>query len=244
MSFNHFAVFLCATSAFAGYFSLRMHTEQFVEALETNATHYGVQLDARVVEALCDYFEIVQAWNARLHLVAPCPAAEFATRHVLESLLAVKYLEAGARVADIGSGGGLPIIPCLIARADIRATLIEAQQKKAVFLREATRATGLRERAEVLAARFEQTAAPAANFVTCRALERFTASFSKIVAWAPAGATLILFGGPSLQTEIEKAQLPYTSHLIHASDQRFIFIISPKSQVPGQRQVLDLELVT
>jgi 16S rRNA (guanine527-N7)-methyltransferase len=202
-----------------------MHREQFAEALKENAPHYGVQLDARVIEALCDYYEIVQAWNARLHLVAPCSPAEFATRHVLESMLAVKYLDEGAHVADIGSGAGLPIIPCLIARADIRATLVEAQQKKAVFLREALRTVGLRERAEVLAARFEQTAAPAANFVTCRALERFTASFSKIVAWSPADSTLLLFGGPSLQTAIDKAGLPYTAQLIHASDQRFIFII-------------------
>ncbi|MBV9958783.1 MAG: 16S rRNA (guanine(527)-N(7))-methyltransferase RsmG [Acidobacteria bacterium] len=212
-----------------------MHTEQFAKALKEHAPDYGVQPDARVVEALCDYYEIVRAWNARLHLVAPCPAAEFATRHVLESLLAVKYLDEGAWVADIGSGGGLPIIPCLIARADIRATLIEASPKKSVFLREALRASGVRERAEVLAARFEQTPAPAANFVTCRALERFTASLSKIVAWAPANSTLLLFGGPALQSEIEKAQLSYTAQLIHNSEQRFIFIISPRSQVSSPR---------
>jgi 16S rRNA (guanine527-N7)-methyltransferase len=200
-------------------------TEQFVQALEKNAPLYGVRLDARVIAALRDYFEIVQAWNARLHLVAPCSPGEFATRHVLESMLATSHIDEGAHVADIGSGAGLPVIPCLIARTDIRATLIEASQKKAVFLREALRLTGIRERAEIVAQRFEQTHAPDAGFVTCRALERFTASLSKIIAWSPQGSTLILFGGTSLQPEIEKTQLAYTTLHIPQSEQRFVFII-------------------
>ncbi len=197
--------------------------EQFVQALEKNAPLYKVQLDERIIAALRDYFEIVQAWNTRLHLVAPCSPEEFATRHVLESMLASSYLDVGASVADIGSGAGLPIIPCLVARTDIRATLIEASQKKAVFLREALRVTGLRERAEIVAERFEQTHAPDVGFVTCRALERFTASLSKIIAWSPHGSTLILFGGSSLQTEIEKTRLAYTTLHIPESAQRFIF---------------------
>ncbi|MBV9209178.1 MAG: 16S rRNA (guanine(527)-N(7))-methyltransferase RsmG [Acidobacteria bacterium] len=196
-----------------------------MQALEENAERYSVQLDARVVESLRSFFEIVQAWNARLHLVAPCSAREFATRHVLESMLAAKHMDAGARFADLGSGAGFPAIPCLILRDDVRATLFEASQKKAVFLREAVRATGLRERAEIVAARFEQTRSPEVNAVTCRAIERFTASLSKIIEWSPVGSKLILFGGLALQTEIEKAKLSYTLERVPNSEQRFIFII-------------------
>ena len=199
--------------------------ERFVQALEKNAPLYEIELDARIIAALRDYFEIVQMWNTRLHLVAPCSPEEFATRHALESMLASSYLDESAKVADIGSGAGLPIIPCLIARTDIRATLIEASQKKAVFLREALRVTDLRERAEIVADRFERMHAPDARFITCRALERFTASLSKIIGWSPHGSTLILFGGHSLQTEIEKAQLACTTLRIPQSVQRFIFII-------------------
>ena len=58
---------------------------------------------------------------------------------------AVSDLEsAGIPSSDIGSGGGLPIIPCLIARPDLEATLIESSQKKVVFLREALNRLGLR----------------------------------------------------------------------------------------------------
>ena len=198
---------------------------QFQQSLEAHATAFEVQLDVRMISSLSNYFAILHDWNPRLHLVAPCSPEEFATRHVLESLLAIKYIPYGARVADIGSGGGLPIIPCLIARPDIRATLLEASPKKAVFLREALRITNLSERAEVNAERFEKFALTNVGVVTCRALDRFRTLFSKIYKCAPPGSVLILFAGTSLRTEIEQEGLAYTTLRIPESDQRFVFII-------------------
>ena len=205
--------------------------EEFINALEKDAPSFGLRLDAGTVAALESYYKLVQAWNARLHLVAPCSPAEFATRHVLESLIAIEHMKENARVADIGSGAGLPIIPCLIARKDIQATLIEASQKKAIFLREALRAIAASDRAQVLSERFEQIQAPAADLITCRALDRFTATFSKILGWSPHASTLLFFGGPSLQTEIEKARLSYTAIKIPESEQRFLFIIERQTEV-------------
>ena len=92
------------------------------------------------------YYEILQKWNPRLHLVSSCSPEEFAVRHVLESLWILRYLPDGSRIIDIGSGGGLPIVPCLITRDDLTATLIESSQRKSVFLREALRLGGAPER--------------------------------------------------------------------------------------------------
>src|SRR6266853_5702779 len=113
--------------------------ERFSEALRQRSNGFGVNLDNEDVERLCSYYELLLKWNPRLHLVAPCSPEEFAVRHILESLVLLPHLAHGARVADIGSGAGLPIIPCLIMRADLRATLIESAEKKVVFLREALR---------------------------------------------------------------------------------------------------------
>jgi 16S rRNA (guanine527-N7)-methyltransferase len=180
---------------------------------------------------LSAYYEQVNAWNARLHLVAPCSPAEFATRHVLESMLALPFLTMNARVADVGSGAGLPIIPCLIARADLSATLIEASAKKSVFLREALHTAGLRERTRVINERFEKLLAPDAEFITCRALERFTEMFPKLLAWSQPASTLLFFAGPTLRQEIEKAALNYQAIHIPESEQRFLFIIKKRLKV-------------
>jgi 16S rRNA (guanine527-N7)-methyltransferase len=207
--------------------------DEFAHALETHAPRYEVRLSGPIIRRLCVYYEQVNRWNARLHLVAPCSPEEFATRHVLESMLALRFLTRHARVADVGSGAGLPIIPCLIALDGLTATLIEANAKKGVFLREALRAAGVAERARVITARFEKTPAPGADFITCRALERFTEMFPRLLDWSTNTSTLLFFAGPTLQQEIERAALDYEAIHIPASEQRFLFIIK---KVQSQEQ--------
>src|SRR5687767_10854275 len=167
---------------------------EFTDALQSSAANYGVTLDQRSVDGLCAYYEILNFWNARLHLVAPTSPAEFATRHVLESLTVLPYLDDNAVVADVGSGGGLPIVPVLIVRQDISATLIESSRKKALFLRETLKDTRTARRGTVINERFESVTAPAVDYVTCRAIERFEELIPKLVAWAPAATGLLLFG--------------------------------------------------
>lgn len=199
------------------------HDAEFVSAIETNAPRYNVGLSKQDVERLRDYYVLVNEWNARLHLVAPCSPTEFATRHALESLLALPFLAPHAHVLDIGSGAGLPVIPCLIARSDLRATLFESSPKKAVFLREALRQ--INASGNVIAKRFEESATPAADFVTCRALDRFSQMFQTLVAWSPLASTLLLFGGPAIQQQIEAAGFNYEVVQAPESKQRFLFVV-------------------
>jgi 16S rRNA (guanine527-N7)-methyltransferase len=174
---------------------------------------------------LTQYYELLSGWNSRLHLVAPCSPSEFATRHVLESLRLLKYLPDRARVADVGAGAGLPVLPCLIVRPDIRAVLIEASQKKAVFLREALTTTATSKQGTVIAERFENIAAPDVDFVTCRALERFEKMLPRLLDWAPAAATLLLFGGKRLALRIEDLGFSQTAELMPQSKGRFLFVV-------------------
>lgn len=180
---------------------------------------YEVELGAETLAQLRSYYSLLIRWNERLHLVAPCPPEEFATRHVLESLLLLKHLPAHAKIADIGSGGGLPIIPCLIARPDLQVTMIESSQKKAVFLREALNAVG--RSASIIARRFEEIEAPEVEFVTCRALDQFIRKIPALLEWAPDGSTLLLFGGENL--------LEGERFLIPGSEKRFLFLVTDKT---------------
>jgi 16S rRNA (guanine527-N7)-methyltransferase len=198
---------------------------QFRESLEAEMPAYDLMLSSSVLDGLARYYELLNAWNSRLHLVSFHSPQEFATRHVLESLLLLAYLPYGARVADIGSGGGLPIIPCLIARSDLHALLVEASKKKALFLREALRGTFSHERARVFAERFENMATPEADFVSCRALERFEKTLPRLINWAPTPSTLLLFGGQGLGTAIEDVGLAIEKILLPHSARRFLFIV-------------------
>jgi 16S rRNA (guanine527-N7)-methyltransferase len=199
--------------------------QEFRDALAAHAERFGVHLGEAHERRLADYFEMLGRWNERLHLVAPCAPAEFAVRHVLESLFALEHIPHGSSIADVGSGGGLPIIPCLVARPDLRATLYEATTKKTVFLREATGALGLKDATRVVNARFEETVAPHVNVVTCRALEHFTEMLPQLVEWSPPRARLLLFGGATLRDEIEREELSYTPIHIPESERRFLFVV-------------------
>jgi 16S rRNA (guanine527-N7)-methyltransferase len=198
---------------------------EFDKALAERAPDFGVELDEEARGRLGLYFEQVEAWNPRLHLVAPCPPAEFAARHVLESLTAPPFIPEGTTLLDVGSGAGLPAIPCLVARPDLKAVLVEASQKKAVFLREALSRLGLSSRARVVAERFEKIEPPAADCLSCRAIERFTEILPALLAWAARVPTLLLFGGESLRERIEIEGASFESVHVPGSERRFLFVV-------------------
>jgi 16S rRNA (guanine527-N7)-methyltransferase len=197
--------------------------QTFTDALENNQKSFDVSLSEEKINALADYYEIVIKHNPILHLVAPAPPEDFAVRHVLESLFVEKFLPETARFADIGTGAGLPGVPLLIVRKDLRGFLIESKIKKANFLREVLAECRLEARAEILNRQFEELVKPDVNFITCRALDKFTAKLPKILKWSK-GCELLFFGGTNLGENLEKLGIVFERKLIPQSEKRFLFI--------------------
>jgi len=194
----------------------------FEQSLSSNMESFDLDLSPETVTQLAEFYSLLMRWNDRLHLVAPCSPEEFAVRHVLESLLLLRHLPSNAAVADIGSGGGLPIVPCLIARPDLKATLIESSQKKVVFLREASNRLGLR--TKIIALPFEDVPAPSVSFITSRALDQFMRKLPALINWAPRGSTLLLFGGETLGEQLRRANVNFEQLLIPRSEKRYLFL--------------------
>src|SRR2546422_6483456 len=200
----------------------RSLVSEFSEALRPHVVRYEIQLLETEIARLCDYYELLLEWNPRAHLVAPCSPNEFATRHVLESLLLLPHVPPNARVADVGSGAGLPIIPVLIARADVRATLIESSKKKSIFLREALRQTATSTQAIVIAERFENVPTPEVDCVSCRALDRFSRMLPELLRWSPQPGKLLFFSGDGLGKQMDRTGLKVRSTQVPDSDRRFL----------------------
>ena len=196
--------------------------EEFREALHDKSADFRVQLIDSDIERLSDYYRLLLKWTPRLHLVAPCSPEEFATRHILESLVLIHHLPLYARVADVGSGAGLPLIPCLLLRPDLQVTLIESSQRKLIFLREALRHANSATPARLIGRRFEVIPAPEVGFITCRALDRFQEILPKLIDWAPTNCTLLLFAGTALRKQIEATFPQAKSEQIPGSARRFL----------------------
>ena len=114
-------------------------------------------------DALDAYWDMLARWNTRIRLVSRGDLADGWTRHVEDSLQLVPHLPPRpVRLCDLGSGGGLPAIPVAIERRRLgfadALTLIESDERKAAFLRQACRRVSLE--ATVIAERIERGAVP------------------------------------------------------------------------------------
>ncbi|TMH29247.1 MAG: 16S rRNA (guanine(527)-N(7))-methyltransferase RsmG [Betaproteobacteria bacterium] len=109
-------------------------------ALERGLEQFALDLPASAREQLLQYQALLVKWNRVYNLTAIRDPLGMVSHHLLDSLAVLPHLSlpAGARVADAGSGAGLPGIPLALARPQWRVALIEANQKKAAFLRQAS----------------------------------------------------------------------------------------------------------
>jgi 16S rRNA (guanine527-N7)-methyltransferase len=196
---------------------------ELTKAIAENQGRFGLELKAETIKRLADYYDLVMEHNRLLHLVAPCPPEEFATRHVLESLTLLKYLPHGAAFTDVGSGGGLPAIPCLIVREDLKARMIESKEKKAVFLKIAVDQLDMGGRAEVIGKQFSETDPGNAEFITCRALDKFAEHLGRLIQWSQ-GRSLLFFGGEQIGQQLQEYGVRPVPELMPLSERRYLFV--------------------
>lgn len=197
--------------------------EEFIESIKKHQSDFKLNLAEEKINALADYYEFIQKHNDILHLVAPTSAADFALRHILESLTLLEFLPKKAKFADVGTGAGFPAIPCLIVRDDLRGILIESKIKKTKFLEEATEKLNLVNRVLIINKQFEEVERSNLFFVTCRALDKFTEKLPRLLRWS-GKADLLFFGGISLGDALQENNVKFRRKLLPLSERRFLFI--------------------
>lgn len=162
----------------------------------------GISLAPEVTSKLGRFLGVLLSMNERMNLtaiVAPDAAWE---RHALDALSLVPELASlpsGARVVDLGSGGGVPAIPLALARRDLSFSLVESTQKKAAFLEDVAFELGL-SNVEVFAERAERVgrAELCGRFdaVTARAVANLSALVPLAAPFLrPLGSMIFIKGG-------------------------------------------------
>lgn len=166
------------------------------------------------LEKIEGYVAMLRKWNSVLNLVGKSTLEDVWQRHIADALQLYPLIPKGAEhLIDMGSGGGIPGI--ILAFMGIpKVTLIESDQRKAAFLKEAARATAS-QNISVMPYRIETITAAdlpygAADVVTARAL----APLSELINYArpflkPTGECLFM-KGKLAESEIAAARLRWT----------------------------------
>jgi len=156
------------------------------------------------------FVALLSEWQGTHNLVSRASLHSVWTRHVADSLQLLDHAPDFGDWVDLGSGAGFPGLVVAIASkpfADRRFTLVEANAKKAAFLRAAIRATGAR--AEVAPVRIEDHARAfgrSADIVSARALAPLPALLPLAAPYLRDGnGSLLLLKGQNLAEEAEEA---------------------------------------
>lgn len=92
----------------------------------------GLRLEEHQVALLSRYTALLLEWNSKVNLISRRDEENVWWSHILHSLSLLFFLTPpeGARILDLGTGGGLPGIPLAIVRNDLHITLLDSIQKK------------------------------------------------------------------------------------------------------------------
>lgn len=154
------------------------------QAISAGATALGQSLPAAQAAALARLLLLLEKWSRAYNLTAIRDPGDMVTEHVLDALAIRPFLE-GERIADVGTGAGLPGLVLAVTEPARRWTLLDSSVKKLRFVYQAVAELGLAN-VEVVHARV-QDYAPETGFdtVICRAfapLPRFVASSGHLIS--------------------------------------------------------------
>ncbi|MBX7198388.1 MAG: 16S rRNA (guanine(527)-N(7))-methyltransferase RsmG [Rhodospirillaceae bacterium] len=113
-------------------------------------THYGpsdfqrdLKVSAETLQRLEAYAALLQTWNKTTNLVGPATIPDLWFRHMLDSAQLYPFTQDSPSLVDLGSGAGFPgLVLAILGQRDVH--LVESDQKKVAFLREAARVAGVK----------------------------------------------------------------------------------------------------
>lgn len=160
-------------------------------------------------ERLTRYVSLLREWQKKTNLIADSTLATIWSRHVADSLQLRALLPDAVRWIDLGSGAGFPGIPLACALAGVAGAhvhLVERNTKKAAFLREAVRVTGVPASVHVTNIEdFVDSFDGVADCVTARAVAPLKVLIAQSERLVRRGAKAVFLKGQDIESELTDA---------------------------------------
>jgi len=165
------------------------------------------------IELLLAFVLLIEKWNKAYNLTAIRSREEMLRLHILDSLALLPFV-AGNKIADIGTGAGLPGIPLAIFMPNQQFTLVDSNSKKTRFVQQAILELKL-ENVEVVHSRVENLARPAEfDAVLSRAFASLDDIMKLTEYLLQENGVLIAMKGQKPQEELDDLKCPYLVDMI------------------------------
>jgi 16S rRNA (guanine527-N7)-methyltransferase len=153
-----------------------------IESAQAFQEAFGVSRET--LDRLRTYEALLKSWQKAVNLVSPATLEEVWHRHFADSAQLLNFSPPEGKIwFDLGSGGGFPglVLAILLAEknSDARMTLVESDSRKAAFLGEVARKTGVA--VEIRCERIEKCATQAKSQIKDVITARALAPFSKLL---------------------------------------------------------------
>ena len=96
-----------------------------------------------IIEKMFEMSEYMLQVNANMNLTAITETADVIAKHLADSVMASKFIPCGARVCDVGCGGGFPSLPLAIVRPDISIVGVDSTEKRINYVNDSAKRLGL-----------------------------------------------------------------------------------------------------
>ena len=181
------------------------------ERVKSGAQRMGIALDAQACERFARYYELLVEGNTRMNLTSVLEPEEAVDRHFLDCLAPVAQglLPEGAKVVDVGTGAGFPGLPLLIARPDLKLTLVDALNKRLGFIQGVLDELGLQ--AEIVHMRAEDFSRKPEyreqyDIAAARAVAAVSPLMEYLLPCVRRGGFALCWKGPDISQEAEAAR--------------------------------------
>ncbi|PRX37174.1 16S rRNA (guanine527-N7)-methyltransferase [Meinhardsimonia xiamenensis] len=169
----------------------------------------ALSLNEGELEAFQRYADLLQRWSGAINLVARSTLGDVWRRHFLDSAQLVELVgNSDGTWVDLGSGAGFPgLVVAILAKRrfpDMSVTLIEADQRKAAFLRSVSRETSTPVR--IIADRVERVPPLGARIVSARAFAPLPDLLDHASRHLAPGGVCLFPKGRNFRSEIERAR--------------------------------------
>lgn len=214
-----------------------------IEFLISEFQKCNIELSQDKADKLLKLYEFLVEYNQNVNLTAITDFEEVVVKHFIDSVLPFSMIDIkeNSSFIDVGTGAGFPSIPLMIVRPDLKGTLLEALNKRCVFLEKACKLTGVD--AKVIHGRAEDYAKEkreAFDFATARAVASMPVLCEYCIPYVKTGGRFIALKSVNEdETQCEKAVkvlggkiAEIKDYTITNGDNRRLFIIDKVSQTP------------